>query len=86
MREGQAALNWKPGDITGYLPSGAAIRQAVPMMPPEKKRKVMRFSQVEAEEPQFLFKPYFPMGTVTVVEGDPNAGKLRPGKYACVLP
>jgi putative DNA primase/helicase len=36
---------------------------------------VIRLSDVQVEEVQWLWKPYLPIGKVTILEGDPESGK-----------
>lgn len=41
----------------------------------EEKPKVVRLSNVEAEEVDWLWYPYLPLGKVSLLEGDPGLGK-----------
>ena len=47
-----------------------------------KQLKISNFSDVEYEEPSFLVDPYFPIGKITLIQGDPGAGKTA---FACKL-
>jgi hypothetical protein len=38
---------------------------------------LVRLSDVESEEVQWLFYPYIPLGKLTLIEGDPGLGKSR---------
>lgn len=44
-------------------------------MEQEKKLKIKSFSDVQYEPPEWLCKPYFPIGKLTLVQGDPGCGK-----------
>lgn len=41
----------------------------------ENKLKIACFADVTYEPPQWLCKPYFPIGKLTLVQGDPGCGK-----------
>lgn len=41
----------------------------------DKVLKISCFSDVPYEEPKWLCKPYFPIGKLTLVQGDPGCGK-----------
>lgn len=41
----------------------------------ESKLKITCFADVPYEPPQWLCKPYFPIGKLTLVQGDPGCGK-----------
>jgi len=41
----------------------------------ENKLKITCFADVPYEPPQWLCKPYFPIGKLTLVQGDPGCGK-----------
>lgn len=42
---------------------------------PEDGRITMRLSDVERKDVEWLWRPYIPMGMVTLITGDPEAGK-----------
>lgn len=58
---------------------GLVFRQAAGLPPPPKpgKRKytLKPFADVEYEEPNFLFAPYIPRGSITIIQGDTGVGK-----------
>jgi hypothetical protein len=41
----------------------------------EKKPVIVRLSDVEPQEVRWLWKPYIPLGKLTILEGDPGVGK-----------
>ena len=47
-----------------------------------KRSLVTAFSDVEYTPPEFLINPYIPMGKITILQGDPSAGKTA---VACSL-
>ncbi len=54
---------------------------AKPYEPPERKEKnkrhatLVQLSTIEAKEVSWLWHPYIPLGKLTLLEGDPSAGK-----------
>ena len=71
------------GDVSDWLAAGGTKDELVRLAaeapewgPPEKPRPVIvRLAEVEPEEVRWLWKPYMPLGKLTILEGDPGAGK-----------
>lgn len=41
----------------------------------EKNIEIVKISEVELQEVQWLWKPYIPFGKITIIQGDPGEGK-----------
>lgn len=41
----------------------------------ENRLQLIRMSEVELQEVQWLWKPYIPFGKITIIQGDPGEGK-----------
>lgn len=44
-------------------------------MPTENELKLIRISEIELQEVQWLWFPYIPFGKITIIQGDPGEGK-----------
>jgi predicted ATP-dependent serine protease len=61
---------WLRDDIRRVL--GKTVVKPLPSV---MKTRLVRMSEVEAEEIDWLWHPYIPLGKLTIVEGDPGIGK-----------
>ena len=41
----------------------------------ENELKLINMNDVEATEVKWLWKPYIPIGKITIIQGDPGEGK-----------
>ena len=41
----------------------------------KKKNKLIRMSDIETEQVQWLWYPFIPYGKITIIQGDPGEGK-----------
>lgn len=49
----------------------------------EDKVPMIRMSEVELKEVEWLWKPYIPFGKLTIIQGDPGNGKTYLGMQLC---
>ncbi len=71
------------GDVSDWITGGHTKEELLQMVAeaPEWKPKglfdplVVRLSDVQSEEVSWLWEPYIPLGKLTLLEGDPQAGK-----------
>lgn len=49
----------------------------------EEKVPMIRMSEVELKEVEWLWKPYIPFGKLTIIQGDPGNGKTYLGMQLC---
>ncbi len=72
------AADLKDRALAGDLPDFFDGAEPVPEEVPEDTRRaprLVRLSDVEPESVEWLWEPYVPVGKLTLLEGDPEAGK-----------
>lgn len=63
------------GDDAGIMELNKLVKNTPEYTPPEPKKEYLCLSDIQATRTSWLWEPYIPLGKITLLQGDPGAGK-----------